>query len=79
MPRPRECPAGSPTASDRGEMMVYLMWQDDAPRDRGGHRRPLTDRLAPALARFRAKFGRPATEARRFRNRESRAGHQPPP
>jgi hypothetical protein len=43
--------------------MVYLMWQDDAPRERGGRRRQLAERLAPALARFREKFGRPATVA----------------
>jgi hypothetical protein len=38
--------------------MIFLIWEDDTPA-RPGHRPSLAERLAPARARFLAKFGRP--------------------
>ena len=42
--------------------MIFLIWEDE-PAARPGHRPPLAARLAPARARFLAKFGRPPTLA----------------
>ena len=42
--------------------MIFLIWEDE-PAARPGHRPSLAARLAPARARFLAKFGRPPTLA----------------